>query len=708
MGNCLKRLAELNLKAKAEKCSFLQSELKFYGLIFSASGTRPDPERIDNLVKVSAPRNVSEVRSFLGMTNTCHDYIPDYATIAAPLRQLTRKNVTFEWKLEHQRAFDKMKKALTQTPVMAYFDTSKRTMVIVDGSPFGLGAILAQRERQGQQYNIIAYASRPLTPVERRYSQTDIEGLSLVWGIEHFRLFLIGSEFDVITDHKALESTFNNPKSKPPARIERWMMRLQPYNYKVIYKKGSLDESDYMSRHPVSGPHEISDEGEIAEAYVNFIVNHAVPKSMTLNEIQEETIKDPTLTKVRESLISGKWDNKDKDIQPFIKCANELTINKSQNIILKGARIVIPKALQDTATKLAHVGHQGIEKTKSLLREKIWYPNIDAKVQEIVEKCVPCQAVGQKSPPEPMEITPTPDTPWSSLAMDFYGPIPNTGQYLLVLIDIYSKFPEIEIVNSTEAKACIPKLDKIFATYGIPAKLKSDNGPPFNGKEFENYMTALGIEWKPSTPLWPQGNANVESIMRPIGKVMKTSLLEGKNWRQELQRFLLNYCSTPHKTTGVAPCELLFNRQIQGQLPQLQIKNIINKHREAKQNVERKKEENKIYYDMKKRAKYSDIKVGDTVICMQKKSNKLTPRFSPEMLTVTERSGSKVTAERQGKCITRDVSHFKKIVASDSEDDWDNQHQVQHQPELLIRRSERRRVPVHKYGQPIPSGLVNM
>ena len=88
-------------------------------------------------------------------------------------------------------------------------------MVIVDGSPFGLGAILAQREYQDHQYKIISYASRPLTPVERRYSQTDIEGLSLVWGIEHFRLFLIDSEFDIITDHKALESIFNNPKSKP-------------------------------------------------------------------------------------------------------------------------------------------------------------------------------------------------------------------------------------------------------------------------------------------------------------------------------------------------------------------------------------------------------------------------------------------------------------------------------------------------------------
>ena len=87
------------------------------------------------------------------------------------------------------------------------------------------------------------------------------------------------------------------------------------------------------------------------------------------------------------------------------------------------------------------------------------------------------------------------------------------------MVDTYSKFPEIEVVNSTEAKACIPKLDKIFATHGIPSKLKSDNGPPFNGKEFENYVKTLGIDWKPSTPLWPQRNANAESIMRPIGKL---------------------------------------------------------------------------------------------------------------------------------------------------------------------------------------------
>ena len=171
----------------------------------------------------------------------------------------------------------------------------------------------------------------------------------------------------------------------------------------------------------------------------------------------------------------------------------------------------------------------------------------------MVQKCIACQAVGNNL--EPMEITPTEDQPWTSVAIDFYGPVPRTGQYLLVVIDTYSKFPEIEIVNSTEAKICIPKLDKIFATHGIPVKLKTDNGPSFNGKEFEVYTTTLGIDWKTSTPLWPQGNAVVERLMKPIGKVLKTAEIEGKNWRQELQRFSLQYRSTPHQTTKVAPCE---------------------------------------------------------------------------------------------------------------------------------------------------------
>ena len=138
--NCLQRLAYLNLKAKPEKCSFLQKEIHcyIYGLIFTEHGTRPDPARAENLVKASPPKNAGEVRSFLGLANTCHDYVPDYAVITGPLlRELTKKNHICNWNNTHQRAFEQVMKKLTQAPTMAYFDTAKRSLLIVDGSPLG-------------------------------------------------------------------------------------------------------------------------------------------------------------------------------------------------------------------------------------------------------------------------------------------------------------------------------------------------------------------------------------------------------------------------------------------------------------------------------------------------------------------------------------------------------------------------------------------
>ena len=430
---CLKRLADLNLKAKGSKCSFLQTELKFYGLIFRGDGTRPDPERIENLVKVSRPTNAGEVRSFLGMANACSDYIHDYAQISAPLRDLTKKHTSFKWTHIHQKAFELVKKRLTQSPVMSYFDTSKRTMVIVDASPVGISAILAQREQDSPQYKVIAYASRSLTPVETRYSQTDREGLALVWGIEHFRLFLLGAEFDVITDHKALEAIYNNPRSKPPARIERWMLRLQPYNFRVIYKKGESNSADYMSRHPDG--HSESDldtsNENFTEHYINFLISHHIPKSMTLEQIKEATKSDKVLNKVTQSLDTGKWDTNDPTIKLFHKCADQLTVNASHEILLKNNRIVIPEKLQNQVIQLAHTGHQGIERTKSLLREKSWFPEMDPKVKDVISSCLPCQTVAQPNRPEPLQITETPEKPWSELAIDYYGPIPQTGQYLI-------------------------------------------------------------------------------------------------------------------------------------------------------------------------------------------------------------------------------------------------------------------------------------
>ena len=148
-------------------------------------------------------------------------------------------------------------------------------------------------------------------------------------------------------------------------------------------------------------------------------------------------------------------------------------------------------------------------------------------------------------------------------------------------------------------------MDKIFAMFGIPVKLKSDNGPPMNGDDFSRYMHTLGIDFKPCTPKCPKGNAQVERIMQPLGKVICAAQVEHRNWRQEIQRFLLNYRSTPHASTKVSPAELLFNRPIKGKLPCLLKPVFSMKHREARHNDMKAKLKMKEYQDARSHAKPS-------------------------------------------------------------------------------------------------------
>eukprot|EP00794_Sanderia_malayensis_P006446 gene6446-biopygen4771 len=508
----LQRFEEKGITLNKEKCRFNKTRLKFYGLVFQKEGVSPDPSLIQDFVDIHTPQNVHEIRSLMSMSQYCSKFIENYASITEPLRRLTHKNAKFEWGEDQEKTFETLKNTLQSQPVMAYFDINKHTEVTCDASPVGLSAILAQTSTQGSSdRKIIAFASRSLSPVEQKYSQTEKEALALVWGVERLHLFLYGAKnFDIITDNKALEVIFNNPASKPPARIERWQLRLQNYDFTVKYRKGAENPADYMSRHPATFRPE---QDTIAEEYVNFLSLNAVPKAMTIDEIETETQNDPTL----QAAIS------------FISTVRQdLTVK--DNIILRNSRIVMPATLRNKAIKLVHQpGHSGLTKTKMLIREKIWFPNINKCTKEFIDKCTACQATGPENHKEPMQSKALPQSPWHTVKADFFGPVPS-GEYLLSVVDRYSCFPEVEIVKSTSASCIIPKLDRIFGTHGIPVKFVSDNGPPFNGEEISQYMKTWGIQFKPSTPLWPRGNAEVESFNRPLKKLIRTSKIDGKNW----------------------------------------------------------------------------------------------------------------------------------------------------------------------------------
>ena len=463
----------------------------------------------------------------------------------------------------------------------------------------------------------------------------------------------------------------------------------------------------------------------MADEYVSLLALSAVPKAMTISDIQKATDADKTMQSLRAAISHNKWDC--DLVKPFRAIKDGLIV-APQNIVLRGSRIVVPESLQQQAIDIAHETHQGLVKTKALLREKVWFPGIDKLVKEPLDRCIPCQATGQPNPPEPIRMTPMPDGPWQKVHVDFYGPLPS-GEYLLVLIDRYSRYPAVEIVRSTKASVVIPKFDKIFATHGIPFSITTDNGPPFNSEAYRRYLHTVGISYDTATPKWPQGNAEVERFNQPLGRALITAKVEGRIWQQELNRFLLQYRTTPHATTKIAPSDLLFNRVVNGKLPTLVKNKTISRHKEAVENERLRAEYNKVYADKKRHAKPCDIKVGDYVLIKQDKQNKLTPRFNEKPLIVVHRNKSRITVEDNDKRkITRNVSHFKRILTpsnleneansepetkqhKDGDDDYDNNDakrtdNVEERQRLVARRSDRLRREPDRLGVPIPSQIV--
>ena len=203
---CLKRMSENNLMLNLDKCKFLKKSLDFFGFQFLKDGKRPDPKKIDAFANTPTPTNASEVHSLLGMSNHCSQFIPDYATITAPLRELTKKNTQFQWSKACQEAYDKLKVVLTSSPVVSYFDANKESIVLVDASPVGLSAILAQQAPKSEEIKIIAYASRSLTDVDTRYSQKEKEALAIVWGYRAFSHLLIWRSFHPLYRSQASRS----------------------------------------------------------------------------------------------------------------------------------------------------------------------------------------------------------------------------------------------------------------------------------------------------------------------------------------------------------------------------------------------------------------------------------------------------------------------------------------------------------------------
>ena len=455
-----------NFKLNKEKCKVGLEEIKYLGHIFSKDGLKPDQSKIEAVRKMPTPECKKDVERFLGVVTYLAKFIPNMSKHTEPLRGLTRDDVEWQWKAEHQQAFNTMKTMLTEAPVLRYYDVKLPVTLSVDASKSGLGAVLLQELKP------VAYASRALTETEQRYAQIEKEMLAIVFGAERFHQYIYGREVDVQSDHKPLEVIMKKPLSSAPARIQRLLMRLQKYQVNVQYKPGKeMYIADALSRAylPVTSSPDIE-----IEAQVHMVISNLPVSNEKLEEFRKETTNDVTLTKLIETVLNGWPETKSQaaqEIRAYWNFREEISV--VNGVLYKGERLIVPAAMRGEMLKRIHESHLGIESCRRRAREVLFWPGMAENIAEMVNSCDVCRTHQKRQTKEPLQPHSVPERPWQKIGVDLF----TFGQQeYLLLVDYYSKFIEVEWLKSdTRSATVITHMKSQIARHGIPETVISDN-----------------------------------------------------------------------------------------------------------------------------------------------------------------------------------------------------------------------------------------
>ncbi|KAG7294695.1 hypothetical protein JYU34_022957 [Plutella xylostella] len=569
LNKILDRLRDHGLKIKREKCVFFTNEIKFLGYVIDHNGIRADPDKVKPILRMTPPKDVSQLRSFLGMINFYAKFINNLSYTLAPLYDLLKKDQAWIWGPEQMLAFEKVKSLLCHAEVLCHYDVSRPAVLTVDASSRGLGAVLAQGDATGRE-RPVAYASRALTNAEQNYSQIHKEALAIVYAVKKFHQYLYGRRFVLKTDHKPLVSIFGPGTGIPnmtASRLQRWALTLSAYDFDIQYVSTDRNTADCLSRmiaeHRAEGGRLSGDDLVPEQTYLHFATEAFL---LDYNDLKKMTQRDPVLSRVLSYVRDG-WPNEVeiRELKPFVTRKNELYTELG--CLMWGHRVVVPAECRDKVLKEIHDSHMGIVKSKCIARSYVWFPGIDEALEAMCRACAVCAAVADAPPAHAPRAWPWPDRPWSRLHLDFLGPI--EGSTYLVLVDACSKWIEIWKMNSTSARNVIAKLRESFARFGLAKQIVTDNGPPFSSNEFIQFLTNNGIKSIHSAPYHPASNGAAENAVRTCKKVIKKALIQGVDVETALCRFLLIYRNTEHCTTGETPAKLLQGRNLRTRLDML-------------------------------------------------------------------------------------------------------------------------------------------
>jgi transposase InsO family protein len=691
----LTRLENANARLKRKKCEFMLPSVEYLGHRISAKGLQPTDAKVQAIRNAPSPRNVSQLKSFLGLLNYYCKFLPNLSSTLAPLYKLLHKNTAWCWTTEQQQAFQHAKDSLTSDCLLVHYDPTKELILACDASPYGVGAVLSHKTKDGQE-KPIAFASRSLAPAEKKYSQLDKEALAIIFGVKRFHQYLFGRHFTILSDHKPLQHLFHPDKATPPlasARIQRWALTLGAYDYQIVYKSGpEHGNADMLSRLPLpESPTEVPVPGETI-----MLMDMLNSYPVTSQQIKIWTDHDPVFSRVRDSVLKGWQDSTDENLKPYQQRKLELSVH--DGCLLWGNRVIVPPAGRARIKEELHSGHPGASRMKSLARSFVWWPRMDQELEETVKQCDVCQRSRHHPPVASLQPWEWPQRPWVRLHADYAGPF--LGKMFLILVDAHSKWMEVKSVSAATSTQTIEHLRTIFATHGLPEMLVTDNGSVFTSSEFKNFTKRNGIRHVTSAPYHPASNGLAERAVQTF----KEHILRTKDGSLDarISRFLFQYRTTPHTTTGVSPAELLLGRR-----PRTLLDLLVPK---VSDRVQHKQEQQKSSHD--KRARVRKFQVNDLVYA--RKFPNAKEWIPGKIVKVLGPLSFEVELELDHSIIRRHIDHIKsrqttmsvKPSVSQQSDDWTylpDLTPTEHSPDpepppSTLRRSSRITQPPDRFG----------